>query len=109
MTNPYNTPSPFAMRETSRTSVTPYAAGAWVDTYVQGTHEPENRYRARSQAVRSAPRVSGRPNQAALRRASSTSHARHASLADCVRNSQVRSAWLGTRAKAWEKCGIQRP
>src|SRR5712691_11468801 len=100
MMNPYHTPSPFEMRETSRTSGAAYAAGARVDTYVQGTHEPENRYRARSQAVRSAPRISGRPNQAALRRASSTSHARHASLADCVRNSKVRSAWVGTRAKA---------
>ena len=51
------------MRQAYRTSVAAYAVGIWVDTYVQGTHEPENRYRARSQAVRSAPRVSGRPIQ----------------------------------------------
>src|SRR5438132_10231626 len=43
--HPYPTPSPFAMRETRHTSVAAYEAGAWVDTYVQGTYEPENRYK----------------------------------------------------------------
>jgi len=33
------------MRETRHTSVAAYEAGAWVDTYVQGTYEPENRYK----------------------------------------------------------------